>query len=284
MNTLVQIDKFRKNGIKFTPTGKGRNFELEIELTTLFERNERSGIRVFALDLVHVPSLSEELAVLLIEATARLRRRGGDLYLYNLHSRLQEDFNLFNPIAYLSIARPVSAPPHFESMDSEDVRGAGGPEMKSTPTSAGLRKQVSEIVIPFQEDQVYKACDFVVKKAQEFGFPERELSRMKIAVYEACLNAVQHSNNAGQDANMIVEVETIGDMMQINVHDRGRGFQVDRAQEYDVTEAASHRKTGGMGLHIIRKAMDSVDYKMDSLRGNKLIMIKYLKRRNKSAN
>jgi serine/threonine-protein kinase RsbW len=280
MNSLVQIAKFRKNGLKFIPTGQGEKYDLPIELTVLFEQNEKNGFRVFAIDLVHVPHLTEEMAALFIETTARLRRRGGDLLIFNLHSNLEEDLALFNPQAYLSIARSVSAPPEFEPKEAEQVEKKVESPVTSlkTAVSSGLHKEISEMEISFREDQVYKACDFVIEEAESMGFPESEISRIKIAVYEACLNAVQHSNKAGNDENMLVQVEKMGDMMQINVYDRGHGFHVDNTQDYDVTEAASHRKTGGMGLHIIRKAMDKVDYQMNPISGNKLMMIKYLKK------
>ena len=224
--------------------------------------------------------MNEDLTVLLIETTARLRRRGGDLYVFNLHSKVEEDLSLFNPKAYLSVARIVSAPATFEpSLEEDSTEEKRQPATASVSSEAsGLRKEISEIEISFHEDQVYKACDFVIKEANEMGFPVNEISRIKIAVYEACLNAIQHSNKAGNDNNMTVQVEKMGDMLQINVFDRGRGFLVDNTEEYDVTEAASHRKTGGMGLHIIRKAMDKVDYKMNPILGNRLMMIKYLKK------
>ncbi len=280
MSTLVQIEKFRKNGLRFTPSGQGENYDLPIELAGLFQQNERDGFRVFAIDLLHVQKLTEEMAVLLIETTARLRRRGGELYILNLHDNLQEDLALFRPHAYLAVARQISSPARYEPSVEPDPGPAEEEQSAAmlNNESGGLRKKVSEIELAYHEDEVYKACDFVVKKAEEMGFHSSEMSRIRIAVYEACLNAVQHSNKAGIDDNMTVEVETMNDMMQINVYDRGRGFHVDKTREYDVTEAASHRKTGGMGLHIIRKAMDNVDYQMDPIQGNKLVMVKYLKK------
>jgi len=282
MKSLVQIEKFRKNGLKFTPSGQGENYDLPVELTIQFEKNEKNGFRVFAIDLLHVPHLTEEMVVLLIETTARLRRRGGELTIFNLHENLEEDFALFRPQAYLGVARRISAPSRYEPLAEQNI-GHPDEEQDAVASSSdfvGLRKEVSKMELPYHEEEVYKACDFVVQKAEEMRFPASEMSRIRIAVYEACLNAVQHSNKTGIDDNMIVEVETMGDMMQINVYDHGRGFHVDKTQEYDVTEAASHRKTGGMGLHIIRKAMDKVDYQMDPIQGNKLIMIKYLKKQN----
>ncbi|MBN1466452.1 ATP-binding protein, partial [candidate division KSB1 bacterium] len=118
---------------------------------------------------------------------------------------------------------------------------------------------------------------FVTARAKAIGFGENDLSRIKIAVYEACLNAIQHTRKMNPGDKVVVEVESRARTLVVNVYDRGIGFDPDKTHDYDVTDAASHRKTGGMGLHIIRRAMDEVNYQMDTLNGNKLIMVKHLK-------
>ena len=128
-------------------------------------------------------------------------------------------------------------------------------------------------VVPDVELVAAKAAETLGKA---LGMDQTRVEAVSVAVVEACLNAIQHTQKTNINEKIIVEVETIEDALQINIYDRGRGFYVDEARDYDVTEAASHRKTGGMGLHIIRKAMDKVDYEIDPINGNKLVMLKYL--------
>jgi anti-sigma regulatory factor (Ser/Thr protein kinase) len=45
---------------------------------------------------------------------------------------------------------------------------------------------------------------------------------------------------------------------------------------YDVHEVMDKRRSGGFGLHIIRRSMDSVEYHPDALEGNRLVMVKKL--------
>ena len=46
---------------------------------------------------------------------------------------------------------------------------------------------------------------------------------------------------------------------------------------YDVQEVMDKRRSGGFGLHIIRRSMDNVEYHPDLVNGNRLIMVKHLK-------
>lgn len=271
MNELVQIERFRNNGLQFIPLANVSDFQLPVALVSLFEKYEKDGFRFFAIDLKNMQRLSDDLIVLMLEMTARLRRRGGDLTVMNLHYHLLEDMLTFNVKKFLAVAKdetaaPMTHPPAVETPRSDKQKNA-----------RAIGKTINRIEIPYNEDDVYRACDFVLSHAARMGFPETEASRIKIAVYEACLNAIQHSRKMSPGDKVSIEVETLENKLQINIYDRGTGFDPEKTNDYDVTEAASHRKTGGMGLHIIRRAMDEVNYEVDRLNGNKLIMIKYLR-------
>jgi len=278
MNKFFQIEQFRKDGLKFIPTAQASEDQLPIELIALFDKYEKDGFRLFALDLVNVSRLSAEFVVTLLELTARLRRKGGNFMIYNLHYDILEDILTFNPKNYLEIA---TNGPHAGVSARTAARDSG---MSTTRTVVENKRKarhsdlkVDRIEISYDEDEVYKACNFVTSRAAEMGFGENEVSRIKIAVYEACLNAIQHTRKMNPGDKVIVEVELMARTLLINVYDRGIGFDPADTREYDVTEAASHRKTGGMGLHIIRRAMDEVDYIEDYLHGNKLVMVKHLR-------
>ena len=275
MNEFVHIERFRKNGIKLIPVENVSTFQLPVELIAIFEKYEKEGCRFFALDLVNI-ELSDGLIVAMLEMTSRLRRRGGDLTIFNLQYRQLEDLLTFNAKKYLAIAENGKSREKAVRPETAPVRPRRAAENNKKERARTFPKRINRIEIPYNEDDVYKVCDFVLAQAQSMGFAQNELSRIKIAVYEACLNAIQHTRKMSPGDNVTIEVETAGDKLQIIVYDRGLGFKPDNAQDYDVTEAASNRKTGGMGLHIIRRAMDEVDYQVDQINGNKLIMIKHL--------
>ncbi len=273
MNDFIQVERTQKNAIKFVPREHVSDFQLPIELITLFEKYERDDVRFLTLDLQNINHLSDELVVTMLEMTARLRRRGGDLTILNLHYDILEDLLTFNAKKYMAFGFGQA-----ETKSALSKQAKAAPPLPAIDETRGVARSnsVNRIEIPYNEDDVYKACDFVIARAADMGFPESELSRIKIAVYEACLNAIQHTRKMNPGDKVSIEVETFDNKLQINIYDRGFGFDPEKAHDYDVTQAASHRKTGGMGLHIIRRAMDEVNYEVDRLNGNKLIMVKHL--------
>ena len=279
MNDTIQIQQFHEGSFKFIPKIVKSEHQLLSDLSSLFEKYVKDGFTSFALDLSHVSRLSDDLIVFVLQVTAMLRRKGGDLHIHSLHYNLLEDLLTFNPKDYLAIVdqnSPTSRIPGSSKRNNDDLIP---PYSLADEISAddSLEKNVETMEIAYDEDDVYKACDFVLSRAAEIGFSENELSRIKIAVYEACLNAIQHTRKLNPGEKVSIEVESRPRTLLVNVYDRGFGFNPEKTRDFNVTEAASHRKTGGMGLHIIRRAMDEVDYKIDNLNGNKLVMVKHLR-------
>ncbi len=268
MNLTLQ--KFSQNTLKVTPRKEHGDGSLAQELLSLLDEVEQHQAKYLVLDLKLVQSFTPDFIVCLLEMTSRLRRSKGDLYVLNINYQTLEELLTFNPKAFLSVAKDEK---EILSRLENDPQKSAKPSPRRTRNAV---KKSNRIEIPYDEDAIYKACDVATKVAAEMGFPEKEISRIKVAVYEACLNALQHTRRSEAGETILVEVERDEMTLQINVYDHGRGFTVEKARDYDVTQAVSHRKTGGMGLHIIRKAMDEVDYRIDPLAGNRLIMVKYL--------
>lgn len=123
---------------------------------------------------------------------------------------------------------------------------------------------------------LYKICDFVVKHAETAGLKNNEVAKIKIAVYEACLNVIEHAYHSKPDNWIDIHVEYNNKWFKIVIQDYGLSFDKPQPKEYDVEQAVSKRQTGGFGLHIIQRSMDIVDYVADPIQGNKLTLMKKL--------
>jgi len=285
-NELVKVSTEGELGniIKLSPQGSARDISMVPCILSSFEEASRQNFRYFILDLSHLRELPPGLIVLLFELTARVRRKGGDLQIVSLGSVAQNHLLTFNPLSYLTASTSEEAVvAEFEMRAKIAAEPEQGflPEATSGPfTSLGMTLPRSthknSIEIPSRVDALYHACDFVTGLAKNMGFAEPELGKIKLAVYEACLNAVEHAYHSDPNRFVKVAVETAGEKLVVAVIDRGEGFKVDKAKDFDVIEAVVNRKTGGMGLHLIRRSVDQVRYEIDPLVGNKLIMIKNL--------
>ena len=124
---------------------------------------------------------------------------------------------------------------------------------------------------------LYSICDFVMDYAEKVGFDKKEVGKIKIAVYEASLNVVEHSYHSNPENWIDVWVEVDSQKITIEIQDYGYSFEGINKKRYDVQSAMNQAQTGGFGLYIIRRSMDEIEYHPDEEQGNRLIMIKYLK-------
>jgi len=133
-----------------------------------------------------------------------------------------------------------------------------------------------ELRVESHASNLYRLCDFVTAHAFAAGVSEKDIAKMKIAVYEACLNVIEHAYHSRADEWIDLHVRYSPAHFTIIIQDYGLGFEMKPPKDYDVQEVIDERRSGGFGLHIIRRAMDSVEYIPDLLNGNRLVMVKSL--------
>jgi anti-sigma regulatory factor (Ser/Thr protein kinase) len=154
-----------------------------------------------------------------------------------------------------------------------EARSAAGTEQGFVDRAAVDTKTME---IPSKVENLYKVCDFVTDIAREMGFTQEVIGKIKIAVYEGCLNAIEHAYHSDSFRIVKVVVKRYMKKIVIRVIDQGIGFDVDEKGSFDIVKAANARHTGGMGLHIIKSSMDEIAYERDPGVGNQLIMVKYM--------
>jgi serine/threonine-protein kinase RsbW len=133
-----------------------------------------------------------------------------------------------------------------------------------------------QIRVESRASNLYQLCDFVTVHAVQAGISEKEIGKIKIAVYEACLNVIEHAYHSRPDEWIDLEVSHAPDKFTIAITDHGLSFEMKPPTAYDVQEVMDKRRSGGFGLHIIRRSMDNVEYHPDLVNGNRLLMIKNL--------
>ncbi|MBN2355759.1 ATP-binding protein [candidate division KSB1 bacterium] len=279
-NELVHIDRRVEDVTTLTPLGSMHDISLIPALLAAFEAEFEGGVRFFILDFTRMQEFLPSLVALVYELTGRARRYGGDVCLTHLNTHARQGLLHFDPETYLLLTASESealAAVKNQPAVLTPERETPLPEA-STHTTA-QEDGIHEIEIPSRVDALYRSCDFVTNIARRLGFPESELSKIKISVYEACLNVIEHAYHSDPGQRVRVQVINTADRMTISVLDQGDGFTEEAGEDFDVMAAAAARRTGGMGLHIIRRSMDKVSYVRDAEKGNQLIMVKYLQHR-----
>lgn len=104
--------------------------------------------------------------------------------------------------------------------------------------------------------------------ANKVGFSIDDIEDIKVAVSEACTNAIKHS----LDNKFGVTFEVLENGLAIEIQDNGKGCDVDCLGKPDL----ENPKENGLGIFIIQTLMDEVSIESENNKGTKIRMTKYL--------
>jgi serine/threonine-protein kinase RsbW len=109
--------------------------------------------------------------------------------------------------------------------------------------------------------------------ASKMMFSFEDIEDMKVAVSEACNNAVLHANGGEEGTIEVTFARTVSELT-ITVRDCGLNFELPTN-----TAAASHHgktideiKSGGLGIYLMKALMDRVEVNFDG--GNAVTLAK----------
>jgi serine/threonine-protein kinase RsbW len=82
---------------------------------------------------------------------------------------------------------------------------------------------------------------------------------LKVAVSEACTNAIEAHRSAKSDDNVVVRCAEFDDRLEISIEDRGHGFDPESLPEHPpVTDPDRLNFERGLGIPLIRTLVDDV--------------------------
>lgn len=107
----------------------------------------------------------------------------------------------------------------------------------------------------------------------------RELSEetrhwVLMALREALANAIKHGNAQNLAKRVHLEMELIGDTLQIRVRDEGSGFEPAKVE--DPLAPENRMKTSGRGIFYMKTFMDDVRFRRVDGDGMEIILTKNL--------
>lgn len=136
---------------------------------------------------------------------------------------------------------------------------------------------VVRLTFPAKADYLLLARLALAGLARAVQLEAEVVADLKLAVTEACGNAVRHAYNGGEGP-VTVSFVAGSDRLELIVEDRGSGLEL--SDLADVDDPASIGPTeGGMGMAIIRTIVDELDV-TDGPDGRGMVvhMTKYLEK------
>jgi serine/threonine-protein kinase RsbW len=133
-------------------------------------------------------------------------------------------------------------------------------------------------IILSRTDNLLEVREYVGKAARAFGFSEENAANIVLAVDEACTNIIKHAYQYATDKEIEVSIHQNKPSFEISIFDSGRSFDPSTIRRPDLKEHIGHRKRGGLGVYLMKKLMDKVEYKFHKGKRNEVRLIKYLSR------
>lgn len=129
-------------------------------------------------------------------------------------------------------------------------------------------RKVIRMELPANPEYVSVARLTVSAISNMIGFNIEEIEDIKVALSEACTNAIKHSQKNIFQLNF--EIGT--DRLEIEVTDEGVGYVIKDLAEPNLQDL----KENGLGLFIIKAFMDDVEIESDVGKGTRICMTKIL--------
>ncbi|MFO1445152.1 anti-sigma B factor RsbW [Bacillus sp. Bva_UNVM-123] len=139
-------------------------------------------------------------------------------------------------------------------------------------------KDYIEIKIPAKPEYIGVVRLTLSGIASHMGYTYEEIEDLKIAVSEACTNAVQHAYSEDEIGEVIIGFGIYGDKLDTMVADNGKSFNFIQTKNelgpYTESCTVDQLTEGGLGLYLIEALMDEVRVLEHS--GVTVFMVKYL--------
>ena len=101
---------------------------------------------------------------------------------------------------------------------------------------------------------------FVDEICESLGFTPKVTMQMNLAVEEAVVNVMKYAYPSATKGEVTIEAHADNETLKFTITDHGIPFDPTTFEEADTTLSTEERPIGGLGIHLIRKMMDSINY------------------------
>ena len=109
-------------------------------------------------------------------------------------------------------------------------------------------------------NEIARLAEMVEEVCDEVGFPPSTTMQVNLALEEAVANVINYAYPLGKGGDVTIEAEANAERLKFVVIDSGQPFDPTTKEEVDISLPLEERAIGGLGIHLIRRYMDSINY------------------------
>ena len=168
-----------------------------------------------------------------------------------------------------ALAAGVHQPEVFIGLMSDAVHAFVGPADQSDDlTMLAVQYTKQQIDEKFQRsvtlhnniDEVPHLAEFVEGVCEAVGFDATLTMQMNLAIEEAVVNVINYAYPAGTHGVINIKAQANDERLKFTIIDSGTPFDPSLKEDTDITLSADQRPIGGLGIHLVRQLMDTINY------------------------
>ena len=109
-------------------------------------------------------------------------------------------------------------------------------------------------------EEVHQLAAFVDEVCETIGLDMSLTMSLNLAIEEAVVNVIDYAYPAGTKGDILIEAMANEQYLKIVINDWGTPFDPTAKGDVDTTLSAEERPIGGLGIHLVRQIMDSINY------------------------
>ncbi|HEV8044274.1 MAG TPA: ATP-binding protein [Rubrobacter sp.] len=124
----------------------------------------------------------------------------------------------------------------------------------------GAYRTLAELSVPSEPGNERLAMEEVAGTVEGLGLPGRTMERLKTAVAEATMNAMEHGNHYRAEAPVFIEVSASDAELSVRITDEGSGQSAFDQETPDLAAKLDGVQTQrGWGLFLIESMVDEMN-------------------------
>ena len=122
--------------------------------------------------------------------------------------------------------------------------------------------------LPAKIEELNNVLAFTEAELEAAGCPMKEQMAITVCLEEAFVNVASYAypEDCGDDgiADLSVTIDEENRTVTLEISDNGIPFDPLAKQDPDVTLSAEERSVGGLGIYMVKKMMDQVEYRYEN--------------------
>jgi anti-sigma regulatory factor (Ser/Thr protein kinase) len=123
-----------------------------------------------------------------------------------------------------------------------------------------MKEESKKQVFPAEVRRIPEMVSFVSKQALAAGIARNRIFNLELAVEEVFANICCYAYADGGAGQISISLNRDGQRLQMVIEDEGREFDPLQVPAPDLTVGLQQRKIGGLGIFLLRRMVDKIDY------------------------